>query len=153
HSRIRRWIGNHRTLVSSAMVAMLIATIALAISNLLLTAANDRERKSLFTAQTMVEERDEALSKLREIKVQLDLKFEQVDYIRRALEKAPGGPRAYVSFDLCANCHIDGTPAGARERLCRCNEVPLFRTKDKHQDAYNVLLPSNERAKRMGEIL
>jgi hypothetical protein len=31
--------------------------------------------------------------------------------------------------------------------------VPLFRTKDKHQDAYNVLLPTNERAKRMGEIM
>src|SRR5258706_442022 len=61
--------------------------------------------------------------------------------------------KRFFSFVTCIDCHRSGTPAGAPERLCRCIEVPLWNTKDKHQDAYNVLLPKNERAKRMGEIL
>jgi serine/threonine-protein kinase len=41
--RSRRWLGRHRTLMTAAAAAVLVATMSLAISTVLLTAANKRE--------------------------------------------------------------------------------------------------------------
>jgi tetratricopeptide (TPR) repeat protein/tRNA A-37 threonylcarbamoyl transferase component Bud32 len=57
--RARRWLGRHRTLVTAAASAVLVATVGLAVATALLTAANDRER----AARTLAEENAERVRK------------------------------------------------------------------------------------------
>jgi tetratricopeptide (TPR) repeat protein len=44
--RVRRWLGRHRMLVSTAAATVLVATVSLAVATGLLTAANQRERQA-----------------------------------------------------------------------------------------------------------
>jgi serine/threonine-protein kinase len=49
--RARRWLGRHRTLVTGAAAAVLVAVASLAAAAVLLTAANDRERAARGLAE------------------------------------------------------------------------------------------------------
>ncbi len=49
--RARRWVGRHRTLVSSASAALAVLVVGLAVATALLTAANERERAARDLAQ------------------------------------------------------------------------------------------------------
>jgi serine/threonine-protein kinase len=49
--RARRWVGRHRTLVTSAVATIGVATLILASSTVLLTQANERERKQKENAE------------------------------------------------------------------------------------------------------
>src|SRR5262249_35278811 len=49
--RIRRWVARHRTLVSGAVAAVLVAAVCLGTSTALLTAANQREHAARLLAQ------------------------------------------------------------------------------------------------------
>jgi eukaryotic-like serine/threonine-protein kinase len=49
--KARRWIGRHRTLVTGAAATVLVALVGLAITAVLLTAANERERQAKLRAE------------------------------------------------------------------------------------------------------
>src|SRR5262249_9376653 len=45
-ARSRRWLGRHRTFAAVAAATLLVAGVAFGVATLLLTAANDRERRA-----------------------------------------------------------------------------------------------------------
>jgi tetratricopeptide (TPR) repeat protein/tRNA A-37 threonylcarbamoyl transferase component Bud32 len=49
--RARRWVGRHRTLVTTAAVALLVVTVSLTVATVLLQAANRREHEALQKAE------------------------------------------------------------------------------------------------------
>jgi tRNA A-37 threonylcarbamoyl transferase component Bud32 len=49
--RARRWMGRHRTLVTASVAALLMATVSLTAANLLLQAANSRERRETLAKE------------------------------------------------------------------------------------------------------
>ena len=58
----RRWLGRHRTLVTSAAAAVLVALVGLSVTTILLTAANERER----TARALAEAQEKEAVKQKE---------------------------------------------------------------------------------------
>ena len=60
-----------------------------------------------------------------------------------------GRTKRYFGISACTQCHTQ--PPDKDVVLCRCTEVAIWREKDKHKEAYNVLL--GDRAKRMGQLL
>jgi serine/threonine-protein kinase len=64
--RARRWLGRHRTLVTSTAAAVLVAVAALAAAAALLTAANGRERQARRDAERNEREANELRAKEQE---------------------------------------------------------------------------------------
>jgi tetratricopeptide (TPR) repeat protein len=64
--RARRWLGRHRTLVTSTAAAVLVAVAALAAATALLTAANGRERQARRDAERNEREANELRVKEQE---------------------------------------------------------------------------------------
>jgi serine/threonine protein kinase len=50
-TRLRRWMGRHRTLVTGVAAAVLVATVSLGVAGLFLKTASDRERASRLEAE------------------------------------------------------------------------------------------------------
>jgi hypothetical protein len=56
----------------------------------------------------------------------------------------------FLGATMCTECHTEPRDRSIRT-LCQCTEFVTWATKDKHRDAYNVLL--GERARQMGKLL
>ncbi len=67
-----------------------------------------------------------------------------------APEKRGGPTKLYFGVEACVMCHTK--PENRNPILCQCIEVPIWEKKDKHKQAWNVLVES-DRAKRMGDLL
>jgi hypothetical protein len=61
----------------------------------------------------------------------------------------PRPTKRYFGISACTQCHTQ--PPDKDVVLCRCREVAIWREKDKHKEAFNVLF--GDRAKRMGQLL
>jgi serine/threonine protein kinase len=79
--RARRWLGRHRTLVSSAVAVVIVGLLGAAAGLVLLSAANERERDARSLAQ---DERDEA--KRRRDEARLNLYVAQMNLVQRDYE-------------------------------------------------------------------
>ena len=80
--RARRWLGRHRTLVTSAAAASVVAVAGLTLGLVLLAAANDRERVARVNAETKgieaQEQRDKAAARFRMAREAVDRFHTQV---------------------------------------------------------------------------
>jgi Flp pilus assembly protein TadD len=76
--RARRWLGRHRTLVTSTVAVVLVTLVGAAAGVLLLAAANERERDAKKVAQ---DERDEA--KRRRDEARLNQYIAQMNLVQR----------------------------------------------------------------------
>ena len=59
--RARRWLGRHRTLVTTTAATLLVATVSLAVATILLQTANSRERQANADKEAALEEKEIAL--------------------------------------------------------------------------------------------
>src|SRR5262249_41832660 len=76
----------------------------------------------------------------------------------RTDERSNGLVPLYLGVSVCADCHKrDKLPENPDlPPLCQCNENFIWEARDKHRDAYDVLLPGStkgELAQHMGKLL
>jgi hypothetical protein len=75
-------------------------------------------------------------------------------FARGEVEESPSGPTLlYAGESICAECHNRTEPLrnDSFPPLCRCTECSVWRNRDKHRNAYQVL--REPRAQQMGRLL
>jgi serine/threonine-protein kinase len=85
-ARLRRWGRRHRTAVTAAAAALLVAVVGLVTATVLLTAANDRERKAKEAAKANEIEANKQRDKARD---RFNLAREAVDKFHTQVSESP----------------------------------------------------------------
>jgi WD40 repeat protein/serine/threonine protein kinase len=146
--RTRRWIGHHRVLVASLAAVVLMASLALGVGVVLLSAANERERDARHMAEI---EEAEARNQRDEVKRQRDQTRYHlyVSNINLALREWEHGNLAHVRELLDGFLPWDETKKDLRgwewyllDRLCHGD----LRTLRGHSDAVRSAMPSPDGA-------
>lgn len=139
--RSRRWIGNHRVLVSSLAAVVLVASLALAVGVVLLSAANERERDARQLAEI-----NEAEARHQRDQTRYHL---YVSNINLALREWEHGNVAHVRELLDGFLPGNETTNDLRgwewyllDRLCHAD----LRTLRGHGDAVRSVMPSPDGA-------
>jgi WD40 repeat protein len=135
--RTRRWIGRHRVLVATLAAVVLVASLALGVGVVLLTAANERERDARHMAESEEAEardqRDRARYRLYVSNINLALReweHGNVAHVRELLDGFVPGVEAEKD--------LRGWEWHLLDRLCHGD----LRTLSGHSDAVHSVMPS-----------
>jgi WD40 repeat protein len=139
--RTRRWIGHHRELVAALAAVVLVASLALGVGVVLLTAANERERDARHLAEVEEAEarnqRDQTRYRLYVSNINLALReweHGNVAHVRELLDGFLPGAEA--------NKDLRGWEWHLLDRLCHAD----LRTLRGHTDAVRSAMPSPDGA-------